>query len=302
MTDLTRRGHSEEYFTEGRSHWYNPDFLDLMAKRWGLHRYANLLDIGSGLCHWSKLLVRYLQPGSEVVALDSDPKWSKGSAELTDYFEKAGSGIAFRKGTAYRLPFPDDSFDVVTCQTLLIHLKHPEKALMEMKRVVKPNGIVICSEPNNRIQSIIQDSSNHDDGIKRVLDRVKDSLVYEKNKLLREDGNNSFGDLLTGTMNRLGFTQLQSYLNDKLISIYPPYDTPEQQAAINMYLGWGLSEPERLEFERQYDRVLSGEEYSRFLAKWPADLVADDHILTALKNQTYTSSGAALLYLISGKK
>lgn len=69
-----------------------------------------------------------------------------------------------------------------------------------------------------------------------MLDRVKDSLVYEKDKLHRDDGNNSFGDLLTGTMNRLGFKHLQSYLNDKLISIYPPYDTPEQQAAINMFL------------------------------------------------------------------
>ncbi len=104
---------------------------------------------------------------------------------------------------------------------------------MEMKRVVKEDGIVICSEPNNRIQAIIQDSTKT--ASKGARPREKDSLVYEKNKLHRDDGNNSFGDLLTGTMNRLGFRDLQSYLNDKLISIYPPYDTPEQQAAINMY-------------------------------------------------------------------
>ena len=301
MTEIHQRGHSEEYFTEGRNHWYNADFLELMAKRWALHRYSTLLDIGSGMCHWSKLLVHYLQPGAHVVALDSDPKWSKGSPELSDYFEQAGAEVEFRKGTAYRLPFPDNSFDVVTCQTLLIHLKHPEKALMEMKRVVKDDGIVICSEPNNRIQAIIQDSSNHEDGIKRVLDRVKDSLVYEKDKLHRDDGNNSFGDLLTGTMNRLGFKHLQSYLNDKLISIYPPYDTPEQQAAINMFLSWGLSAADRNAFEKSYQEAISGPGYLHFLEEFQP-VSQDDKLLEDLKNQTYTNSGASLLYLISGKK
>ena len=134
-----------------------------------------------------------------------------------------------------------------------------------------------------------------------MLDRVKTSLVYEKMKLNRDDGNNSFGDLMTGTMNRLGFTQIQSYLNDKLISIYPPYDTPEQQDAINTYLTWGLSEAGRIEFEHRYRHAIAGKGYLGFLAEYPFD-VSDDNILAALKNQTYTSSGASLLYLVSGKK
>lgn len=300
MTESDTRGHSEAYFNKTRDYWYNPDFLDLMAKRWSLQRYASMLDIGAGLCHWSKLLAPYLQPNAAVTALDSDPKWSKGSAEIADFFAQIPSTIRFRKGTAYRLPFEDDSFDVVTCQTLLIHLQHPEKALLEMKRVVKPDGIVICSEPNNRIQSIIQDSSNHQDGIKQVLDRVKTSLVYEKAKLGRDDGNHSFGDLMAGTMNSLGFQHIQSYLNDKLISVYPPYATPEQQAIINTYLTWGQSETERREFERQY-QALSNQDYLQFLSEYPVDF-SEDKILEALKDQTYASSGTSLLYLISGKK
>lgn len=301
MTDIQQRGHSEAYFTAGRNHWYNPDFLDLMASRWGLRQYASLLDVGAGMCHWSKLLAPYLQPDAAVVALDSDPKWAKGSAELREDFARMGVAVSFRKGTAYHLPFEDNSFDVVTCQTLLLHLKHPEKALLEMKRVVRDGGIVICSEPNNRIQSILQDSNNRDDGIKRVLDRVKDSLVYEKKKLHRDDGNNSFGDLLAGTMNALGFRQLQSYLNDKLISIFPPYKTAEQQAVLNMYLTWGQPEAAKIEFEQNYRLAISGPGYLHFLRTLePA--FSDDAFLEALKNETYTNSGASLLYLISGKK
>lgn len=301
MTERHTRGHSESYFNKTRDYWYNPDFLDLMARRWGLHRYSSLLDVGAGLCHWSKLLVPYLKPGASVVALDNDPKWSKGSPEIAEFFEKKGASIDFRKANAYHLPYEDNSFDVVTCQTLLIHLKYPAKALTEMKRVVKEDGIVICSEPNNRIQSIIQDSSNRDDGIKKVLDRVKTSLVYEKEKLSRDDGNNSFGDLMAGTMNSLNFRNIQSYLNDKLISLYPPYDTVEQQAVINLYLTWGQSDAAQREFERQYRNALSGKGYPQFLAEYLADH-SGDQIMEALKNQTYTSSGVSLLYLISAKK
>jgi ubiquinone/menaquinone biosynthesis C-methylase UbiE len=301
MQVATKKGHSEEYFHEERNHWYNTDFLDLMAKRWELNRHSSLLDIGSGLCHWSKLLVPYMQSGTSVTALDNDAKWAPGNKKIADYFTRHQASIDFIKGNAGMLPFEDESFDVVTCQTLLIHLQYPEKALKEMKRVVKKDGIVICAEPNNRIQSIIQDSSNYDDDIDRVLDRIKNTLAYEKLKLSNKNGNHSFGDLLTGTMNELGFKNIQSFLNDKLISIYPPYDTAEQQAAINIYLTWGQSDTDREAFEKRYHRALSNHGYTHFLKEFKS-VFSSDKIVEELKSEKYTSSGAALMYLISGTK
>jgi len=296
-----KKGHSEEHFHEERNHWYNEDFLDLMAKRWRLNQYSTLLDVGSGLCHWSKLLTPYLQDGAHITALDNDAKWAFGNEKIADYFAHYNADVEFKKGSAYKLPFEDDSFDVVTCQTLLIHLGDPLKALREMKRVVKKNGIVICAEPNNRIQSILQDSTNYDDDIDRVLDRVKHSLIYEKWKLESQSGNFSFGDLLTGEMNALGFSNIQSFLNDKLISIFPPYDRPEQQAAINVYLQWGQSDEDRQAFDIRYHKALSSKGYLHFLKEYQSKFESDK-IVEELKNETYTSSGAALMYLISGGK
>ncbi len=47
------------------------------------------------------------------------------------------------------IPLPDESVDMAMCQTLLMHLKKPEKALQEMKRILKPGGIIMCKEPDN---------------------------------------------------------------------------------------------------------------------------------------------------------
>jgi ubiquinone/menaquinone biosynthesis C-methylase UbiE len=295
---MDKKGHSEEYFHEGRMHWYNPDFLDLMAKRWGLQSYRSLLDIGAGMCHWTKLLAPYLQPEARVVALDNDIKWSRSSGVIEHFFRQHQIDFDYKKATAYQLPFPDNSFDVVTCQTLLIHLSYPEKALLEMKRVVKKDGIVICVEPSNRIQAIMQDSSNQNDNIDKILARVKNSLATEKLKMMNNDGNNSFGDLLTGTMNGLGFREIQSYLNDKLISVYPPYNTPEQQAVINAFLTEGQTAAERATFEQHYQ---DSQDYMDFIKKHkPAR--GNNKILDAIKDKTYSNAGTSLMYMISGKK
>ncbi|MGD8509658.1 MAG: methyltransferase domain-containing protein [Syntrophobacterales bacterium] len=54
----------------------------------------------------------------------------------------------FVEGDAAELPFPDNSFDVVSCSHALYELKgHArEKALWEMKRVIQPAGVVLLIE------------------------------------------------------------------------------------------------------------------------------------------------------------
>ena len=293
-------GHSEKDFTESRNHWYNPDFLELMAKRWGLSGYHSLLDVGAGQCHWNKLLLPFLQKNATVTAIDSDPKWAAGSEALSAYFAERGTPFEYLRADAHELPFPDASFDVVTCQTVLIHLPGPERALGEMMRVVKPGGIVICAEPSNRAQFVLQDSVNRGEDIEATLERVRMGLAMEKIKLMDGEGDQSFGDLLAGTMNRLGFRHIQSFLNDKTVAVYPPYAAAEQQAAINNYLGW--EEDGRL-FDREKAHLLelNKSDFSAFLDSYDGRF-GNDQRLESLKNKNYHNGGASLLYLVSGKK
>ena len=56
--------------------------------------------------------------------------------------------IIFINGDAARLPFVNNCFDVVCCSHALYELKNQvrTRALLEMKRVVKPNGLVLIME------------------------------------------------------------------------------------------------------------------------------------------------------------
>lgn len=56
-------------------------------------------------------------------------------------------GITWRQGDAADLPFPDASFDVVTCQMALMFFPDPERAVAEMARVAAPGGVVAVDVP-----------------------------------------------------------------------------------------------------------------------------------------------------------
>lgn len=47
-----------------------------------------------------------------------------------------------------RLPFPDNTFDVVVCKWVLEHLEHPEADFAECRRVLKPGGAFVALTPN----------------------------------------------------------------------------------------------------------------------------------------------------------
>jgi SAM-dependent methyltransferase len=50
-----------------------------------------------------------------------------------------------RQGDAQDLPYADDTFDAVVCGFGIIHVPQPDRALAEMRRVVRPGGRVAVS-------------------------------------------------------------------------------------------------------------------------------------------------------------
>jgi len=144
--------HSADHFGPQRDFWWHRDFLDLMATRWHLREAASLADIGCGQGHWSRLLYPYLRSPAQLTCVDREPRWV---AEAEQNFRRvfpqtAPEQFKFVAGDATAIPLPDNSFDVVTCQTVLMHLARPRAALREMLRILRPGGLLVCVEPNNR--------------------------------------------------------------------------------------------------------------------------------------------------------
>src|SRR5450432_2646394 len=164
--------HSAEYFGDTRDHWWNLDFLQLMAKRWSLENARDVLDVGCGVGHWGMLLASVMPDNVRVTGIDREPRWVKDATARA-----LASGVAerfsYRVGEAERLPFPDNSFDLTTCQTLLIHLSDPAAAVAEMLRVTKPGGLVAVAEPNNLTASLLLDSISNQASIEEIVELVR---------------------------------------------------------------------------------------------------------------------------------
>ncbi len=75
------------------------------------------------------------------------------SIEATDYSEKMietakkseyASNINFSCANIFELPFDDNKFDTVIASNILHIIPEPDKAMQEIKRVLKPNGLLIA--------------------------------------------------------------------------------------------------------------------------------------------------------------
>lgn len=98
-----------------------------------------LLDVGCGPGSITVGLAHAVAPG-DVVAIDLSAEVVDGARALAA--ERGVTNVRFEQGNVLDLPYPDASYDVVYAHQVLQHLSRPVDALRQMKRLLKPGGIV----------------------------------------------------------------------------------------------------------------------------------------------------------------
>jgi ubiquinone/menaquinone biosynthesis C-methylase UbiE len=102
-----------------------------------------VLDVACGTGVVARLAAELVGPGGAVAGLDAAPDMI-GVARTAP--APRAPEIEWHVGDATSLPFPDASFDVVTCQMGLMFMDGPA-AVGEMRRVLVPGGRVAVSTP-----------------------------------------------------------------------------------------------------------------------------------------------------------
>jgi SAM-dependent methyltransferase len=98
-----------------------------------------ILEIGGG----QSGLTQLLYPSARVVNIDIDERFGSREANRRN-------GMSSVCGDAARLPFPDDAFECVTLFDLIEHVPDDGTAAREILRVLKPDGVILLSTPNDR--------------------------------------------------------------------------------------------------------------------------------------------------------
>ena len=115
-----------------------PSLLDKISKDIDVENTVLEVATGTGL-----VALNVAERANHVYAVDiSLPMIEEAEKKMK---EKGIKNVEFSVEDAYSLPFDKDMFDTVICNNALHNMVNPQKALSEIKRVLKPEGQLIAT-------------------------------------------------------------------------------------------------------------------------------------------------------------
>jgi len=133
-------------------HWWyrgRREIIRAELDRLSLPAGARVLDAGCGSGRTLVDLVRY----GEVQGIELDPQ----AAQVAS---KRGCGDV-RVGRLEELPWPDATFDLITCLDVVEHTPDDRRTLAELRRVCRPGGWLLVTVPAYQGLWSLHDEANH---------------------------------------------------------------------------------------------------------------------------------------------
>jgi len=113
------------------------------------HGRCNLLDVG---CGGGILAEEFARAGFAVTGIDPAPETIETARA---HASTSRLSILYETGSGEHLPFPDESFDHVTCCDVLEHVEDVDRVVAEIARVLKPGGLFFYDTINRTLLSKI---------------------------------------------------------------------------------------------------------------------------------------------------
>ena len=191
--------------------------IDLEREAWrtaGLRTGMQVLDLACGPGFTSCELARAVGPDGRVTGIDLNEELVAvaGQAQAAEQV----ANVAFAAGNAYALDLPENHFDFVYARFLFQHLEKPLLALENVRRVLKPGGILCILDIDDNWTSFAPESAAFVRFIRRAGAGQR-----------RKGGNRLIGSQLSGLLQAAGFREVR-------VAIHP---LTTDRLGVRMFLG-----------------------------------------------------------------
>ncbi len=140
---------------------------------------VKILDVGCGSGYLLKEIRKFC---NSIIGLDLQ--------DIFDYRLLKDDKISFVRANATKLPFKDEEFDMIYSMDVIEHIKDDLAFLVESKRCLKKNGLIIIGTPNySRLSMFMSNVFNlrrwpHYIGSNSVLGNIIHIREYTKQQLI----------------------------------------------------------------------------------------------------------------------
>lgn len=188
--------------------------------------------------------------GATLTGVDHEPAF-------LDLAQAEAPSATYRVGSAEALPFDDDSFDICTCQTVLIHVADAQAAVREMVRVTKPCGLVLLVEPDNAVLGTSFANSSVPLSPRDRIALFELQVLCLAGKQALGEGDGMIGAHLPALLQGGGAMGIEVFSSGKAAAAVPPYDVPAQAidlktqldfAGMDMWMPTGTRDDSRRHF------------------------------------------------------
>lgn len=117
-----------------------------------------VLDVGAGLCQFSRLVARAVAPGGRTIAIERSPEQIAEAERLAMHDGDAAlindGTLEIRQGDAMDLPvLPGEKgkFDLAHARFLLEHVRDPQRVVRAMVEAVRPGGRIVLEDDDHEV-------------------------------------------------------------------------------------------------------------------------------------------------------
>jgi ubiquinone/menaquinone biosynthesis C-methylase UbiE len=118
-----------------------------VVERSGVAPGMTIMELGCGSGAYTTHMARAIGKEGKLFAVDIQPAMLR---QLKRKLSREENGdirnVELREASAYELPFGDESFDMAFMVTVLMEIPDKRRSLREVKRVLKPGGVLAVTE------------------------------------------------------------------------------------------------------------------------------------------------------------